>query len=118
VAQAEHFFYNNGFAFALCLSAFPHLAASTGLACFCTANMNNWACWRGGAEVFIEGDHAVHFGYRNIEGVGKYVDEVAVVREGGEGVAEATAKEDVEVAAAASAEASALAASSGGGGDW
>ena len=78
MAQAKHFFNNNGFAFALCLSAFPHLAASAGLACFCTANMNNWACWRCGAEVFIERDHAVHFGYGNIEGVGKYVDEVAV----------------------------------------
>ena len=78
VAQAKHFFYNNGFAFALFLSAFPHLAAAAGLASLGTANMNNWACWRGGAEVFVEGDHAVHFGNGNIEGVGKYVDEVAV----------------------------------------
>jgi hypothetical protein len=78
VAQAEHFFYNNGFAFALCLSAFPHLTATAGLASLSTANMNNWACWRGRSEVFVEGDHTVHFGNRNVEGVGKDIDEITV----------------------------------------
>jgi len=53
------------------LRALPHCASTTCLTCFGSTHLHDRTTRLFGAEVLVEGDHAMHFGNGDVEHFGK-----------------------------------------------